>query len=226
MSDSPVFLTVRGTLVPQDLESARVLHNETAGSGPGIAAARALGDLSHKAYAPCLKSAQSAAKKGELLFVDNWQDPKGLMEFFSNPHVQQQGGRLFSQRDATVWMPARGAFSWHLQAARGRDARFVGMIRGPIGNPEKVIEIFRAVDEKAQRDARRRGQLSHDLYIKLNPPGVDAPLELLGVDLWWDFDGMTEHYSDKTHMPGLADAFTGAPATSVWEEPAGSWSEW
>jgi hypothetical protein len=201
-----------------------VLHNETAGSQPGVAAARALGDLSHKVYAPCLRSQQSSAKKGELMFLDNWQDAKGLMEFFSNKHVQEQGGKLFSARDAAVWMPARGAFSWHLQAARGKDARFVGMIRGPVANPEKTLEIFRAVDQNAQRDARRRSQLSHDLYIKLAQPG--EPLELLGIDVWSDFDGMTEHYSDKTHMSGLGGAFSGAPATSVWEEPAGNWNEW
>jgi hypothetical protein len=226
MSDSPVFLTVRGTLNHPDLETARVLHNETAGSPPGVAAARALGDLSHKVFAPCLSSKQSSAKPGELLFLDHWQDPKGLMEFFSNPHVQQQGGKLFAQRDAAVWMPARGAFSWHLPAARGKDARFVGMIRGPIANAEKTIDLFRTVDEKAQRDARRRGLLSHDLYIKLNPPGDSSPLELLGIDLWSDFGGMTEHYGDQTHMSGLGGAFSGAPQTSVWEEPAGSWSEW
>jgi hypothetical protein len=224
MSDSPIFLTVRGTLNNPDLEQARVLHNETAGSQPGIAAARALGDLSHKVYAPSGKL--PGAGKGELLFLDNWQDPKGLMEFFSNAHVQQQGGRLFSSRDATVWMPARGAFTWNLPAARGRDARFVGMLRAPISSPEKAIELFAAVDKKVQRDARRRGQLSHDLYIKLNPPGVDAPLELLGVDIWSDGQGMVEHYSDRTHMPELAVAFSGPPATSVWEEPAGVWSEW
>src|SRR5262249_45548518 len=139
---------------------------------------------------------------------------------------QQQGGRLFSSRDATVWMPARGAFTWNLPAPGGREARYVGMLRAPISSPEKAIELFAAVDRKVQRDPRRLGQLSHDLYIKLNPPGVNDPLELLGIDIWSDGQGMVEHYSDRTHMPELGSAFSGPPATSVWEEPSGAWNEW
>src|SRR4051812_28308602 len=89
-----VFLTVRGKYIPDSLESCRVVHNETAGSAPGVAAARSLGDLSHKVYAP-LVTPQSSAKVGEVLFCDWWQDPKGLMDFFANENVQMQGTKLF-----------------------------------------------------------------------------------------------------------------------------------
>ena len=225
-SSGHVTLTVRGTYHAKSLEEARVLHNETAGSQPGIAAARALGDLSHKVYAPCLRSKQSAAKAGELLFHDWWDDAEGLMKFFGNPNVQQQGGRLFANRDAAVWMPARGAFTTHLPAPAQKAERYLGVIRGPVASPEKAIEIFAAVDAKAQRDARRRGLVSHDLFIKLNPPGDSSPVELLGLDLWCDFDGMSEHYSDATHMGGLNGAFSGKPEASVWEQAPGQWSEW
>src|SRR5882757_6404920 len=87
----PVLLTVRGKTIPKSLEEMRVLHNQTAGSPPGIAAARSLGDLSHKAFAPCLRSPQSGAEAGELLFLDVWLHPKGIMDFFSNEQVIQQG---------------------------------------------------------------------------------------------------------------------------------------
>jgi hypothetical protein len=224
--DGPVVLTVRGTLVPSNLEAARPLHNETAGSERGIAAARALGDLSHKVYAPCLASKQSSAKKGELLFIDRWVDPKGIMDFFSSSHVQEQASRMFSAKDATIWMPARGSFASHLPAPMGKDKRFVGMIRGPIKSPEATIEVFRGVDEKAQRDARRRGLMSHEIFIKLAPPGDTSALELLGIDVWCDFDGMSEHYTDQTHMAGLGTAFTGPPQATVWEQAPGQWSEW
>ena len=63
-----------------------MLHNDTAGSQAGIAAARALGDLSHKVYAPVVMP-QSGAKEGEVLFMDWWQDPKGLMDFFANENT-------------------------------------------------------------------------------------------------------------------------------------------
>ena len=122
-------------------------------------------------------------------------------------------------------MPARGAYASHLPAPRGVGERFVGIVRGPIASAEQAIEIFRGVDAGAIADARRRGLLSHELFIKLGPPG--APLELLGLDMWADDAGMNAHYDDATHMrgarrrlhrPGRRRA-RGAPA-------AGSWSEW
>jgi hypothetical protein len=220
-----VFLTVRGKYVPETLEACRVVHNETAGSAPGIAAARSLGDLSHKVYAP-LPSPQSSAKTGEVLFVDWWQDPKGLMDFFANENVQMQGTKLFHSRDATVWMPAKGSFSYALPAAAGKNDRFVGMVRGPIASPDAAIEIFRNADQKAQRTARARGLLSHEIFIKMSPPGDTSPLELLGVDVWCDGKGMGEHYSDPNEMKALSGAFTGAPDATTWQQAPGQWSEW
>ncbi|HEY2749356.1 MAG TPA: hypothetical protein VGL86_32280 [Polyangia bacterium] len=225
-ASGPVILTVRGTLVPKTLEAARVLHNETAGSPPGIAAARALGDLSHKVYAPSLRSQQSGAKAGELLFHDVWDDVAGIMQFFGNAHVHEQAGKLFSARDATVWMPARGSFSYSLPVPAHKTERCLGMIRGPIASPEKAIEIFAKADAKAQREARRRGIISHELFIKLNAPGDDSPLELLGLDLWSDFAGMSEHYANPEEMKALGAAFSGAPTAAVWEQAPGQWSEW
>jgi hypothetical protein len=68
--------------------------------------------------------------------------------------------------------------------------------------------------------------VSHQLFIKRQAPGDSTPLEILGVDWWCDSGGMTEHYNDATHMASLGGAFTGRPQTSVWEQPAGFWSEW
>ncbi len=224
--ESAVVLTVRGTLVPQSLEAARSLHNETAGSEQGIAGARALGDLSHNVYAPSKRSKQSSAKDGELLFIDRWDNPKGIMDFFSNPHVQGQAGKMFSARDATIWMPARGSFSYCLSAPRAKPDRFVGLIRATVQSPEQAIAIFAGVDAKAQRDARKRGLVSHELFVKMSAPGEASPFELLGIDVWCDFAGMTEHYQDQTHMTGLGAAFAGPPQATVWEQAAGHWSEW
>lgn len=224
-NDSGIFLTVRGKYLSSTLEACRVVHNETAGSAPGIAAARALGDLSHKVYAP-LHTPISSAKDGEVLFCDWWQDPKGLMDFFANENVQMQGTKLFTSRDATVWMPAKGSFSYVLPSAAGKNERYVGMIRGPIKSPEAAIEIFRTADIKAQRAARARGLLSHEVFIKMNPPGDASPLELLGVDIWCDAKGMGEHYSDPAEMTALAGAFSGKADPTTWVQAPGQWSEW
>jgi hypothetical protein len=226
-NEKPVVLTVRGTHKQASLEAARILHNQTAGSERGIAAARALGDLSHKVYAPCARAAAlSGAKEGEIAFIDVWEDPKGIMDFFSNPQVQESAGHLFASREASVWMPAQGSFSFHLPAPMGHDERSVGMIRGPIQSPEAAIEAFRVAGTKGLRDARRRGQLSHDIFIRIPPPGDRSPVELLGIDVWANTTGMLEQYADTMKMGGLAAVFTATPQASVWEPPPGSWSEW
>lgn len=221
----PVLLTVRGTPLPKTLEEMRVVHNETAGSPPGIAAARSLGDLSHMVYAP-LSADAAAPPSHELLFMDVWVHPKGIADFFANEQVVQQGKKLFASRDATVWMPADGSYSYSLPAPRGKPDRYVGIVRGPIASPEAAIAVFRVADVAGQQDARRRGLLSHQILIKLAAPGDTSGLELLGVDTWNDLAGMNEHYGDAKHMSALGNAFTGRPQTSRWEQAPGQWSEW
>jgi hypothetical protein len=104
--DSPVLLTVRGRTIPKTVDDARALHNATAGSAPGMEAARALSDLSHCVYVPAPAGKLSGAEPGELLFLDQWADPAGLQQFFSAKEVQEQGGKMFSAKDAAVWMAA------------------------------------------------------------------------------------------------------------------------
>jgi hypothetical protein len=218
-----ILLTVRGTLAPKNLEAGRVLHNETAGSPRGIDAARSLGDLSHNVFAPTGAEGQTS-KPGELLFLDRWVDAQGIMTFFSNPHVQEQAANLWADKDASVWMPATGSFSYALPAPKSKPARFVGIVRGLIKSPEQAVATFAKVDEAALKEARRRGLLSHEIFIRMGRP--DEPLELLGLDLWCDPEGMREHYADDKHMAALGTAFTARPDASAWTEPAGNWSEW
>jgi hypothetical protein len=219
-NESLVFLTVRGTLVPATLQAACALHNETAGSPEGIAAARALGDLSHKVYAPV---PGLGAKEGELLFFDWWKTPEGIGTFFSDPRVHGMAAKLFQAREGVVWMPARGAFGFDLPAA-ARPERYVGLVRGPTATPEQAIDVFRSALSGKVSEARQRGQLSHQLFVKIPMPGESPALEVLGVDLWCDAAGMKEHYAG---LSGYQKAFSAAPQTSVWQQATGgSWSEW
>jgi hypothetical protein len=221
-NESFVVLTVRGTLVPKKLEEACSLHNETAGSQQGITAARACGDLSHKVYSPV--EGAKGAEPGEILFLDVWANPEGLGKFFSHPGVAEQAGKLFSKRAADVWMPARGAFGFELPAPRGKDERYVGVARGVVKSPEQAIEAFRAALASKFPDARRRGQLSHGLFVRLAAPGEASAPEVFALDVWCDAAGMQEHYRE---VSGLDRAFAGPPQFSVWEQArGGAWSEW
>jgi hypothetical protein len=221
-NDSLVLLTVRGTLVPQGAEAACKAHNDTAGSPDGIAAARALGDLSHKVYAPV---PGLGAEDGELLFLDWWKTAEGIGTFFSDPRVHGMASVLFTQREGVTWMPARDAFGFELPPPMAKAGRFLGIVRGPVPSPEHAIGVFRASLAPKLSDARRRGQLSHHLFVKIPLPGASAAPELLGIDHWCDAAGMKEHY--ESLGGGYEKAFTGKPQTSVWQQATGGvWSEW
>ncbi|HEY1691860.1 MAG TPA: hypothetical protein VGG39_06845 [Polyangiaceae bacterium] len=220
-NESLVFLTVRGTLVPKGAEAACRLHNETAGSAPGIAAARALGDLSHKVYAPV---PGLGANEGELLFFDWWKTAEGLGAFFSDPQVHGMAAKLFSEREGVMWMPARGAFGFDLPAPASKPDRTVGIVRGGVSSPETAIDVFRRVLSDQLSQARQRGQLSHQLFVKIPMPGDASGPEVLGVDLWCDGAGMKAHYEA---LSGFEKAFSGKPQSSVWQQASGGvWSEW
>ena len=222
VSRPTVLLTVRGTAIPDDRDIARKVHNETAGSDEGIAAARALGDLSHKVYTPV--TGAPGAEENELLFLDVWKDAAGIGTFFSDVHVQQGADMLFSSREAAVWMPAEGAFGFELSAPMHLRDRYLGVARGPIDDPQTAIDAFRATQEPNLSDARRLGQLSHGLFIRMPMPDEDGPLEVLGLDVWANAEGMKTHYAA---MAGFEAAFSGEPQTSIWEQPTnGTWTEW
>jgi hypothetical protein len=216
--DAPVILTVRGTLNVKTLDEAKKVHNATAGSAEGMEAARSLSDISHTVFQPVVHKL-SGAKEGELLFIDFWMDPEGLQKFFSNPHVQQQAGALFTSKDASVYMPARGAFTYRVPPKSGKAPRYVALLRAPVKSPDTTIAAFAKTQSSAVQQGRRRGQLSHDLYVALNGA------EVLGVDTWSDLDGLIEHYSDTSKMKDIIDTLSGAPNASIWEASTG-FNEW
>jgi hypothetical protein len=213
-------LTIRGTYNAPTSEAARQLHNETAGLPASVAGSRALGDLSHKVYLPA--AGASGAEPGELLIMDVWTSPGGIQAFFADPHVQAGGAARFSSRDPVVWMPAAGAFTFHLPAPIGRNERYVGVLRARVRTPGDAIAAFRNVNQNGLADARRLGQISCELFFRLGDDGHGP--ELLGVDTWFDAAGMGEYYGK--HMGGLMDAFAAPPSTSIWTQPAGQWVEW
>lgn len=221
-SEPTVLLTVRGTTTTGPGGAARDVHNQTAGSAEGVAAARALGDLSHSVYTPV--DGMPGASAGELLFLDVWKDAEGIGTFFSDEQVQQGADMLFSDREAVVWMPAQGAYGFELPAPQHLTGRYLGVARGAIADPANAVEIFRKVLAPTISEARRLGQVSHQLYIKLPMPGDDGPSEAIGLDVWADPAGMGEYYQS---LSGFEAAYVGPPQTSVWEQAAGgTWTEW
>lgn len=216
-------LAIRGTLAPATLEEARNLHNRTAGAPESVAAAPALGDLSHMVYVPTWPQEEGA---GEFLILDIWHSMEGLNTFFANPQVQEQAGQIFSSRDPLVCVPASDFTSYHFPAPTGQNDRFIGVVRGPVASREAAQQTHNALVAAHTATARLRGNLSHDAYFRLAAPGTPEALEFLAVDVWMHAAGMEEHYADPAFLQAFGALFAGMPDASTWQHPAGEWVQW
>lgn len=219
---SPVLFTVRGKLAPKDLATARGVHNQVAGSDMAVAAARSLGDLSHAVFIPALPDAPA----DEFLIIDYWNSPAGIGMFFSDENVQKGGAMLFRERETVIWAATPGLPHFSMPAPTGRNDRFVGIVRGPVKSQKDAERILSAAMQKNVNTARARGLLSREFYFRLGAPGSAPSLELIGLDVWFDADGMQADYADPAMNAMLDGLFTGAPDASVWKKPAGEWVEW
>lgn len=215
--------TVRGPLVAKDLEGGRIAHNMAAGSDEGVAAARSFSDLSHAVYVPIKPNGAGA---GELLIIDYWNNPEGIGAFFSDPQVQQGGTMVYRDREAVTWQATPGLPRFNLPAPNGRNERYVGLARGMVNSREGAEKILTEALRKRANTARAKGLMSREWFFRLARPTEKPSLEAIGVDVWFDADGMQEVYSDPAEMEALDGLFADMPDTSVWKKPAGAWVEW
>lgn len=219
---SPVLYTVRGRLVPATIEKARTVHNQVAGSDEAVAAARSLGDLSHAVFVPALPDAPT----DELLIIDYWNSAAGIGMFFSDENVQKAGATLFKDPETVVWSATPGLPRFALPAPNGRNDRFVGIVRGMVASQKAAEKILTDAMRKNINTARARGLLSREFYFR-HAPGGSPSLELIGLDVWFDGEGMQTDYSDPAMNAMLDDGlFTAAPDATVWTKPKGQWVEW
>lgn len=217
-------LTVRGSLSAPNREAGQLAHNQVAGSAEAVAMARSFGDLSHAVYVPVDAAASGA---GELLIIDYWNSVQGLMSFFANEQVQQGGPLVFkSDRESVVWQTTPGLPRFNLPAPAGKNERYVGLARGPVKSREAAEKLLTELMRKAANTNRAKGLMSREWYFRLSPPDEKPSLEAIGVDVWFDAEGMQAIYADPAEMAGFGDLFTARPATSVWQKPTGSWVEW
>jgi hypothetical protein len=216
-------LGIRGTLAPASVEAARKIHNSTAGAPENVKAARALGDLSHMVYVPLEPPKKGA---GEFLILDIWNSLEGLNQFFANPTVQEQGGKIFAARDPVVWARAPGWAGYTFPTPFGRNDRIVALVRGPVGGRKSAKAVHDDLVTGQVNKARLAGGVSHDAFFRLTPPGQPESLEFFAMDVWMDAQGMGSHYAEPGFMDNFARMFKGQPDTSTWTHPPGDWVEW
>ncbi|MEP7358682.1 MAG: hypothetical protein ABI847_15655, partial [Anaerolineales bacterium] len=70
------------------------------------------------------------------------------------------------------------------------------------------------------------GNLSHEAYFRLVPPGTEGPAEFFAVDVWMDPAGMAKHYADPALPEAFGKLFAGMPSATTWKHPEGEWVEW
>ena len=215
--------TVRGKPAAATHDAVRGAHNQVAGSDEGVAMARSFGDLSHAVYVP---ADHTTGAPKEMLFIDYWNSPQGLMQFFSNEQVAEGGKLVFAERDYVLWANTPGLPRVSLPAPEGRNDRFVGLVRGTVASRDGAEKILMEATRKALNTNRAKGLMAREWYFRLTGPGEASSLEAIGYDLWFDGEGMQAVYNDPDEMKPLANLFTARPDTSVWKKPAGQWVEW
>jgi hypothetical protein len=217
-------LTVLGKVTQSSVEATCKLHNETAGNPGGVAAAKALGDMSHMIYMPANGSAEF---HGELLFLDIWNSIEGLQKFFSDPHVEAGGKMMFASKEAVVWNMLDGFLNFHFPSPSGKNEKVIGLVRGRIKSLEEAEAIHNSAIEKQVKSARAAGIVSHEFYVRAAASGSPEALEVLGVDFWMNGESMMNHYmSPEFQNSGLYAMFASKPASSTWAHPKGDWVEW
>lgn len=224
MNDDIFLFVFRGALKPKTLEEARNTHNMTAGNPDGVAAARALGDLSHNV---CVTIGDTKGTAGELLILDLWNNLEGFNQFFAGKQVQEGAAIIFASVESRdLWVPTQDFRSFILPAPANKTDFCIGMLRGTVRSLKGAKAAFDKIAKETINAARMEGQVSHQIFLRMPPPGEPATLDILGVDVWMDAEGMERFYSNPQHMAPLRDIFADPPATSTWKRPAGQWVEW
>ena len=215
--------TVKGPLAAKDLEGGRVAHNMAAGSDQGVAAARSFSDLSHAVYVPIKPNGAGRRRTSHHRLLEQPRRNRNVLFRPAGPAGRLDG--LPRPRSGDLGAdPGLPHFS--LPAPMGKNERYVGIARGPIASREKAEKILTEALRKRANISRAKGLMSREWFFRLGRPGEKAPLEAIGVDVWFDADGMQEVYADPAEMDVLEGLFTGMPETSVWQKPKGAWVEW
>ncbi len=124
--------------------------------------------------------------------------------------------------DASRWNQSRGIC---VSASVSKVSRFrlrsgeIGLLHGTAASLKQAAQAFLAGYAKAIGAMRVQGLVSHQMFYR-----VDAPNELIGIDLWHDGDAMHKAYASETG--GFHELFAAKPATSMWKQPPGHWVEW
>jgi hypothetical protein len=158
--------------------------------------------------------------------MDLWYSMEGLNTFFADPHVQEGGGMIFSQRDPVVWAPAQDFVSFHIPAPFGKNDRIIAVVRGTVNSKDEAKTLHNTAMVKTISKARKLGMLSHEAYFRMAAPDSPEALEFFVVDVWMRGDGMGDFYGDEDFLAGFNHLFTAEAADSVWVHPKGDWIEW
>src|SRR5258708_13597774 len=104
-----------------------------------------------------------------------------MNKFLDNPHVQEQAGQIFSDRDPVVWAPATGFMDYHFPAPFGKNDRFVGVVRGMVKSRADAMKVHNPLAESSVNNSLIPGNISHEAFFRPIPPGSPESLLLFSV---------------------------------------------
>jgi hypothetical protein len=222
-----VLFTNYGELRPATEEEARQTHNATAGNPDGVAAAKALGDLSHLVYVPT-----GDEWTGEVMFMDQWTSAEGLEQFFADPQVQAGAAALFTSFDPVVWRSAEGFQAYQISAPLNKEPkdRYVAILRGTVTSLDAARTTINDLWRQQVHAAHRQGLDSHEMFVRLIPPGTAEGSaesnEILGVDSWSSSAGQQSFYADPAFRQAMYGLYASQPRSWLLHRPGGHWIEW
>ena len=110
---------------------------------------------------------------------------------------------VFRDSEAVIWQATPGLPRVSLPAPYGKNERYVGIVRGPVASREAAEKILTESVRKRLNIARAQGPHVPRMVLPAAVPGEKPSLEAIGVDVWFDADGMKEIYNEPAEMEGL-----------------------
>ena len=101
-----------------------------------------------------------------------------------------------SLENREIWSLAQDFRSFILSTPTHNKDSYMGLLRGTVRSRQDAKAAFDKMAKDTINAARMEGQVSHQVFFRMTPPGQPAALDLLGVDVWMDADGMGRFYSN------------------------------
>jgi hypothetical protein len=213
---------VRGTL-KNDVATSKMLHDQLV-SGAKVQAMM-LGDLYHDTFLNLLPPPDGGnpPPSTDLLWIDQWNDLNGLMQFSTDPNVMAGLAMIFSAPPTiTVTSEPMSWTEWgNINPLPQLTPLYLfsirGTLKGPTTDDSRMYHNTLASGFEAQ--AMQAGDKCHHVWLEL----ADMT-QFQAVDLWDNLAGPQMVYGDPQFQTAFGMLFTGPPNVEPYYHT--DWAHW